>query len=165
MRDVSAGRDIVNSTIMEIVGTNPTVEILQQSAEEVAEAEKLSRLVVSAGRKKRAKTAAISSAIALAGLLVAGLLGYFWLLDGGKLSVQDIIRDGSNVALGAIVSTAVSALVGVASGIVAFWQKDPTDAEKLNSERLRTISTRWQELLLLGFPKSDMRQLRKRSQR
>lgn len=163
MRDVSAGRDIVNSTIMEIVGTNPTVEILQQPAEELADAEKLSRLVVSAGRKKRAKLAAIFSAVALVGLVVAGLLGYFWLLDGGKISVQDVIRDGSNVALGAVVSTAISAIVGLASGAMAFWQKDPTDAEKINNARLRTISTRWEELRLLGFPKSEIRQLRKRS--
>ncbi|WEK59879.1 MAG: hypothetical protein P0Y60_11005 [Candidatus Microbacterium colombiense] len=163
MRDVSAGRDIVNSTIMEIVGTHPTVEILQQPAEELADAEKLSRLVVSAGRKKRAKLAAAFSAVALVGLVVAGLLGYFWLLDGGKIGFQDIIRDGSNVALSAVVSTTVSALVGIVSGAMAFWQKDPTDAEKINGARLRTISTRWEELRLLGFPKSEMRQLRKRS--
>jgi cytochrome c biogenesis protein ResB len=163
MRDVSAGRDIVNSTIMEIVGTNPTIEILQQPAEKLAEAEKLSRRVVSAGRKKRAKLGAIFSAVALVGLVVAGLLGYFWLLQGGKISVQDIIRDSSNVVLAAVVSTAISALVGLAFGIVAFRQKDPTDAERINSQRLRAISTRWEELRLLGFPKSDMRELRKRS--
>ncbi|MFV0432429.1 MAG: hypothetical protein ACK5LO_00375 [Leucobacter sp.] len=96
-------------------------------------------------------------------MVAAGLLGYFWLLDGGKIGVQDIIRDGSNVVLAAVVSTAVSALVAIVFGAMAFWQKDPTDAEKLNSVRLRNISTRWDELSLLGFPKSEMRQLRKRS--
>lgn len=163
MRDVSAGRDIVNSPIIEIVGSNPSLEILQQPAEELAAAEKVSRRAVFAGRKRRAKRAAIFSAVALVGLVAAGLLGYFWLLDGGKIGVQDIIRDSSNVVLAAVVSTAVSALVAIVFGAMAFWQKDPTDAEKLNSGRLRNISTRWDELSLLGFPKSEMRQLRKRS--
>lgn len=163
MRDVSAGRDIVNSTIMEVVGNNPTVEILQQPAEELAAAEKLSHRVVREGRKKRSLVAAILSLIALVALAAACLLGYYWLLQGGKIEIADVIRDTSNIGIDALVSTLVSATVGVATAIVAYWQKEPTEAETLNSQRLRTIATRWDELRLLGFPRSEIKNLRKRS--
>lgn len=162
MRDISAGRDIVNSSITEIVGSNPTVEILQQPAEQLAEDEKLSRKVMRGGRKKRAILAFILSAIALVALAAASLLGYFWLLEGGEMGISDIIRDSSNIAMGALISTLASAVVGIAAGIVSYWQKDPTNAEVLNSKRLRQIATRWDELKHLGLPKSEMRRLRKR---
>lgn len=162
MRDISAGRDIVNSTITEIVGANPTLEILQQPAEELATAEKLSRKAIRNGRKRRAVRAVTFGVIALVAFFAAGIFGYFWLLDEGKISVGDVIRDVSNVAIGAIASTVVSVVVGLLTGAVAVAQKDQSDAEKINSARLRTISTRWDELKLLGFPKSDIREIRKR---
>ncbi len=147
---------------MEIVGNNPSVEILQQPAEELAAAEKLSRKVVRGGRKKRATLAAIFSVIALVAFAAACLLGYFWLLQDGKIGISDIIRDSSNITVGALVSTLVSAAVSFVTGAFAYQQKDPSNAEAINSQRLRTIATRWDELKFLGFPKSEMRQLRKR---
>lgn len=162
MRDVSAGRDIVNSTIMEIVGNHPNIEILQQPAEELAAAEKLSRRVIREGRKKRSLLAAVFLFIALVALAATCLFGYYWLLQGGKIEIADVIRDISNIGIGALVSTLVSASVGIATAIVAYWQKDPTNAETLNPQRLKKIATRWDELRLLGFPKSEMKKLRKR---
>lgn len=163
MRDISAGGDIVNTTITEVVGNNPSVEILQQPAEELAKAEKLSRRIVSSGRKKRSIRGAIYAGVAIVALAAAGILGYFWLFQGGTIAPADIIRDGSNVALGAIISTIVSALIGTIFGVAAFWQKDPTSAEQINTERLKTIGTRWEELRLLGLPKAEIKRLRKRS--
>lgn len=163
MRDISAGRDIINSTITEVVGARPTMEILQQPAEDLAAAEKLSRTIVRSGRRRRAVRAALASVVALASIAVAGLLGYFWLLRRGEIAVPDLVRDSSNIAISALVSVVVSALVGVTAAGYAYEQRNPTEAEAINLARLKTIATRWNELKFMGFPKSEMRTLRKRS--
>jgi hypothetical protein len=147
---------------MEIVGTHPTIEILQQPAEELAAAERLSKQIVRAARKKRAVRASVSSGAALLAFAMAGILGYFWLLQGGEIRIADVIRDSSNIAIGALVSTVVALAGGVVGSAYAYRQKDPTDAEAINCQRLRTIATRWEELDLLGLPKTEKRELRRR---
>jgi hypothetical protein len=162
MRDISAGGDIVNSTITEIVGHNPSVEILQQPAQELAEAERGSRLIVRHERVRRARRAVIFGVIALAAFGMAGVLGYFWLFRGGELSFNDLVRDGSNIAIAALVSTLVAALAGAVTAGLSLRQRIPRGAETLNVERLQTISLRWDELRALGLPKADMKALRRR---
>lgn len=163
MRDISAGRDIIDSNFIEILGNNPSIEIMQQPAKELAEAEKYSRTVVRGARKSRAIKSLISIVIAIAALVVAVTIGYTWLLQGGEIGVADLVRDGSNVALGALLSVVFSLLIGCLGGAYAYSQKDPTQAERINFQRLQNISTRWDELKYLGFPKSEIRKLRRRS--
>ncbi|MFK4788493.1 hypothetical protein [Microbacterium sp. ZW T5_56] len=162
MRDISAGGDIVNSTITEIVGNNPSVEILQQPAQELAEAERGSRRIVRFERRRRARRAAIFGGVALAAFGAAGVLGYFWLFQGGELSFNDLVHDGSNIAIAALISTLVAAIAGVVTTALSIRQKTPRAAETLNVERLATITLRWDELRALGLSKAEIKALRKR---
>ena len=155
MRDISAGRDIVDCNITEIVGSQPSNEILQQSAEELAEAEHNSRRIVSHLRKSRSLRATIFMLVALAAFGVTGVLGYYWLFQQGELELSDMIQDGSNIAVGAL-------LLGVAMSGLAYGQRIPSEAENLNKSRLRTIGMRWEELKGLGLPKKEMKELRRR---
>lgn len=162
MRDISAGRDIVDCNITEIVGSRPSNEILQQSAEELAEAEHNSRRIVSHLRKSRSLRATIFMLVALAAFGVTGVLGYYWLFQQGELELSDMIQDGSNIAVGALVSSIVALLLGVAMSGLAYGQRIPSEAENLNKSRLRTIGMRWEELKGLGLPKKEMKELRRR---
>lgn len=161
MRDIHAGRDIVDCTITEIVGDHPTVKILQQGGVELAKAEQRSRQIVSHQRKKRLARASLFALLALAIWGISAGLGYYWLLHQGHLTMADLIHDTSNVSIAAFVSVAVTALVGVGFGIASYAQKDPTPAESLNTARLRTINVRWDELRGLGLSNKDIKKIRK----
>ena len=162
MRDISAGRDIVGCTFTEYVGDNISQEILQQGAEELAVAERNSRRVVAYQRKERSKRAAILGTCALFAFGVAALLGYFWLLRGGAIGIPELIHDASNIAMGALVSTLVAIVAGLLTASLAVGQKDPNNTEKINLERLKMVHIRWEELKGLGFPKAEIKKLRKK---
>lgn len=162
MRDINA-RDIINSPITEVIGVHPSREILEQSGEKLAEAENNSRTIVRYGKRKRVRRAFICGLVALLFLTLAIVMGYFWLFKGGKVGVSDLVKTTLDGAVGALISTAVCAVIGLVSGGVAYGCRRPSDAEKLNSGRLDLIAVRWDELEALGISKAERRSLRRRA--
>lgn len=160
MRDINAGRDIINSNIIEYVGANPSREILQHTAEELAEAEKRSKRIVKSERRDRTRVGVIFASLTLACLSGIALLGYYWLLDSGKLTLSDLAHDVSNDIIAAYVCIVATALVGVACAVKAESQLKPTRAERLNKERLGMVDIRWRELKGLGLDKKEIKRYR-----
>ena len=161
--NVSAGRDIIGSNITQIVGSNPSISILESTAEQLAEAENDSRKIIRKTRSKRIKGGAISFAITFGFLVLTAVLGYFWLFRSGEVKATDIVKDLIPNFILPLVISLLTLLPGAIFG-GKMWRQftSPSDAENINKNRLRLIQVRWDELNALGLSKKRINMLRRK---